>query len=310
MSLNSAPRPTASTPLPGAAGLKIYLNGRLVPKEEAVVSVFDHGLLYGDGVFEGIRAYNGRVFRLEEHLERLYRSAQALVLDVGLPLADLKKAVLDTLQANQLRDAYIRLVVTRGVGDLGLDPKKCPRATVFIIADKIALYPAECYTHGLEVNTVSTRRNSIQALNPNIKSLNYLNNILAKIEAGLSGVREAIMLSLEGYVAECTGDNIFYIKGNRLVTPPPVAGALEGITRAAVMDLAAQAGLTVEERLFTPVDLYTAEEVFLTGTAAEVIPVIRIDARTIGTGKPGAKTQKLIAAFRDLANREGTPIEA
>lgn len=299
---------TTAASLPGGTSLVIYLNGRLVPKEQAVVSVFDHGLLYGDGVFEGIRAYNGRVFRLKEHLERLYRSARAIVLEIGLPIAEMEKAVLDTLRANNLRDAYIRLVVTRGVGDLGLDPKKCPKATVFIIADRIALYPPECYTDGLEVNTVSTRRNSSQALNPNIKSLNYLNNILAKIEAGLSGAREAIMLSLEGYVAECTGDNIFFIKGNRLVTPPTVAGALEGITRAVVWDLASVAGLAPEEMLFTPFDLFTADEVFLTGTAAEVIPVVRIDARTIGAGRPGPKTQKLIQAFRELAAREGTPI--
>ena len=299
---------TTAAALPGGSSLQIFLNGRLVLKEQAVVSVFDHGLLYGDGVFEGIRAYNGRVFRLQEHLERLYRSARAIVLDIGMPLADMEKAVLDTLRANKLKDAYIRLVVTRGVGDLGLDPKKCPKATVFIIADRIALYPPECYTEGLEVNTVSTRRNSSQALNPNIKSLNYLNNILAKIEAGLSGAREAIMLSLEGYVAECTGDNIFFIKGNRLVTPPTVAGALEGITRAVVWGLASGAGLVPEEMLFTPFDLFTADEVFLTGTAAEVIPVVRIDARTIGAGRPGPKTQKLIQAFRELAGREGTPI--
>ena len=299
---------TTAAALPGGSSLQIFLNGRLVPKEQAVVSVFDHGLLYGDGVFEGIRAYNGRVFRLQEHLERLYRSARAIVLDIGMPLADMEKAVLDTLRANKLKGAYIRLVVTRGVGDLGLDPKKCPKATVFIIADRIALYPPECYTEGLEVNTVSTRRNSSQALNPNIKSLNYLNNILAKIEAGLSGAREAIMLSLEGYVAECTGDNIFFIKGNRLVTPPTVAGALEGITRAVVWGLASGAGLVPEEMLFTPFDLFTADEVFLTGTAAEVIPVVRIDARTIGAGRPGPKTQKLIQAFRELAGREGTPI--
>jgi branched-chain amino acid aminotransferase len=299
---------TKSSPLPGTSSLQIFMNGRLVPKEQAVVSVFDHGLLYGDGVFEGIRAYNGRVFRLKEHLDRLYRSARAIVLDVGMPSEAMQTAVLQTLRANGLRDAYIRLVVTRGVGDLGLDPKKCPRATVFIIADKIALYPEECYTRGLEVNTVSTRRNSSQALNPNIKSLNYLNNILAKIEAGLSGAREAIMLSLEGYVAECTGDNIFYIKGDRLVTPATAAGALEGITRAAVMELAPTVGLTPEEKLFTPFDLYTAEEVFLTGTAAEVIPVVRIDARPIGQERPGPKTQRLIEAFHALTRRDGVPI--
>ncbi len=297
--------PSASS---GGANLKIYLNGRLVPRDQAVVSVFDHGLLYGDGVFEGIRAYNGRVFRLPEHLERLFRSARALVLNVGMSLDALRDAVRETLRANNLRDAYIRLVVTRGVGDLGLDPKKCPQATVIIIADKIALYPPECYTQGLEVNTVSTRRNSSQAVNPNIKSLNYLNNILAKIEAGLSGAQEAIMLSLEGYVAECTGDNIFFIKGRRLATPPTVAGALEGITRAVVAELAPTLGLAYEERLFTPFDLFTADEVFLTGTAAEVIPVVRIDARTIGDGRPGPQTQRLIKAFRDLTGREGTPI--
>lgn len=306
MATKTKPNPVTQTP--GGASLLIYLNGQLVPKEKAVVSVFDHGLLYGDGVFEGIRAYNGRVFRLDEHLARLYRSARALVLDPGLTLKQMETAVLETLRANKLRDAYIRLVVTRGTGDLGLDPKKCPKATVFIIADKIALYPEECYTKGLEVNTVSTRRNSSQAVNPNIKSLNYLNNILAKIEAGLSGVREAIMLSLEGYVAECTGDNIFYIKGNRLVTPTTAAGALEGITREVVMQIAPSQGLVVEEKLFTPFDLFTADEVFLTGTAAEVIPVIRIDARTIGDGAPGPKTRRLIDAFRKLTQREGTPI--
>jgi branched-chain amino acid aminotransferase len=295
-------------PLPGASSLQIYLNGALVPKEQAVLSVFDHGLLYGDGVFEGIRAYNGRVFRLKEHLDRLSRSAQAIVLDIGMTHAQLQNAVLQTLRANGLRDAYIRLVVTRGVGDLGLDPKKCPRPTVFIIADKIALYPAECYDHGLEINTVSTRRNSSQALNPNIKSLNYLNNILAKIEAGVSGAREAIMLSLEGYVAECTGDNIFFIKGKSLVTPPSTAGALEGITRGAVMELASSVGLTAEERLFTTFDLYTADEVFLTGTAAEVIPVVKIDARPIGQGTPGTQTKQLINAFHALTLREGVVI--
>ncbi len=294
--------------LPGAPSLQIFLNGRLVPKEQAVLSVFDHGLLYGDGVFEGIRAYNGRVFRVKEHLDRLYRSAQAIVLDIGMTFDQMQTAVLQTLRANGLKDAYIRLVVTRGVGDLGLDPKKCPSPTIFIIADKIALYPEECYTKGLEINTVSTRRNSSQALNPNIKSLNYLNNILAKIEAGVSGAREAIMLSLEGYVAECTGDNIFFIKGQRLVTPPAAAGALEGITRGAVMELAPAVGFSVEERLFTPFDLYTADEVFLTGTAAEVIPVVKIDARPIGQGKPGPQTKRLIEAFHLLTQKEGVLI--
>ena len=306
--MNTDVNAVPSSPLPGGPSLQIYLNGALVAKEKAVLSVFDHGLLYGDGVFEGIRAYNGRVFRLKEHLDRLLRSAQAIVLDIGMTADQMQSAVLQTLRANALRDAYIRLVVTRGVGDLGLDPKKCPRPTVFIIADKIALYPEECYTQGLEVNTVSTRRNSSQALNPNIKSLNYLNNILAKIEAGVSGAREAIMLSLEGYVAECTGDNIFFVKGRRLVTPPSTAGALEGITRGAVMELAPTVGLAAEERLFTPFDLYTADEVFLTGTAAEVIPVVKIDARPIGQGTPGPQTRRMIEAFHQLTRNDGVPI--
>jgi len=286
----------------------IYMNGRIVPKEEAVVSVFDHGLLYGDGVFEGIRAYNGRVFRLQEHLERLYASARALALDIGMTSAAMEKAVLDTLRANSLKEGYIRLVVTRGVGDLGLDPRKCPKPTVFIIAGKISLYPEECYTNGLETAIVSTRRTSPQALNPAIKSLNYLNNILAKLEANLIGVREAVMLNNEGYVAECTGDNIFYLKGKKLITPPISAGALEGITRNCIMELAAGLGLTVQESFFTAYDLYTAEEVFLTGTAAEVIPVVRLDSRPIGTGKPGVWTQKIIQAFRKLTAREGVAI--
>ncbi|MGQ0644202.1 MAG: branched-chain-amino-acid transaminase [Elusimicrobiota bacterium] len=303
-STGAGPSPSA----PAGGPRKIYLNGRLVPKEEAVISVFDHGLLYGDGVFEGIRAYNGRVFRLKEHLDRLLRSAQAITLDVKMTVADLEKAVLETLRANNLKDAYVRLVVTRGQGDLGLDPRKCPQPTVIIIADKILLYPEECYTNGLEVAIVSTRRNSAQAVNPAIKSLNYLNNVLAKIEANLVNVREAIMLNLEGYVAECTGDNVFFIKGDRLCTPPTSAGALEGITRNCVMELAPALGLKPEEKLFTAFDLHTADEVFLTGTAAEIIPVIRIDSRTIGSGKPGPLTQKLIRSFRDLTAREGTPI--
>jgi branched-chain amino acid aminotransferase len=302
----TTPKP-ASTPEKAGSPM-IYLDGRLVPKEQAVVSVFDHGLLYGDGIFEGIRAYNGRVFRLDAHLERLFRSARALILDVGMTHEELKKAVLDVLRVNRLRDAYIRLVVTRGVGDLGLDPRKCPSATVIIIADKIALYPESCYADGLALVTVSTRRNSPQALNPNIKSLNYLNNVLAKIEANQCNVPEAIMLNLEGYVAECTGDNIFYIKGRQLVTPPTSTGALEGITRNCVMDLARSLGLEAGEKLFTPFDLYTAEEVFLTGTAAEVIPVIQVDSRSIGKGVPGPWTQKLIHAFRELTAREGTLI--
>lgn len=302
---------TAKTSEPATApsgSLQIWLNGSLVPKEKAVVSVFDHGLLYGDGVFEGIRAYAGRVFRLKEHLDRLARSARALCLDIPLSHAQLEKAVLDTCRANGVRDGYVRLVVTRGAGEMGLDPRKCPSPTVFVIADKVVLYPEECYRDGLEIGTVSTRRNSSQALSPNIKSLNYLNNVLAKIEANQLNVREALMLNLEGYVAECTADNVFYVRGKSLVTPPTAAGALEGITRNTVMDLAAGLGLRVEERLFTPYDLFTSEEVFLTGTAAEIVPVVKIDGRTIGDGKPGSWTRRLMESYRELTRREGSPI--
>jgi branched-chain amino acid aminotransferase len=294
--------------LSAKSAMKIYLDGQFVPKEQAVVSVFDHGLLYGDGVFEGIRAYNGRVFRLKEHIDRLYRSARALTLTIEQTPEQMRKLVIESLKVNGLSDGYVRLVVTRGVGDLGLDPKKCKRPTVFIIADKIALYPEECYTNGLRVATVPTRRNSVQSLNPNIKSLNYLNNILAKIEANLLGVPEAIMLNMEGYVAECTGDNIFYIQGDDLITPPTAAGALDGITRRCIMELAPKVGLKPQEKWFTTYDLFTADEAFLTGTAAEAIPVTYIDSRPIGSGLAGPKTQKLIAAFRALTQKEGDPI--
>lgn len=296
---------TAKSASSGSA-LQIWLDGKLVPKEQAVVSVFDHGLLYGDGVFEGIRVYGGRVFKLPEHLERLSRSARAICLDMAMTSAQLEKAVLDTCRANGLTDGYVRLVVTRGVGDLGLDPRKCPKATVFVIADKITLYPEECYTKGMEIITVSTRRISPQALSPNIKSLNYLNNILAKIEANQAGMREAIMLNAEGYVAECTGDNVFIVRDGALITPPTAAGALEGITRNAVMGLAAKLGLPIKEVFFTPYDIYTAAEAFLTGTAAEIVPVVKLDTRAIGDGTPGQWTLKLIQAYKELTRREGT----
>lgn len=289
--------------------MKIYLDGKFVEKENAVISVFDHGLLYGDGVFEGIRAYNGRVFRLREHVDRLYNSARAIMIDIPMSKKEIETAVLETLALNKLKDAYIRLVVTRGVGDLGLDPQKCGKATVFIIADKIKLYPEELYTHGLEVITSSIRRNVPEALNPSIKSLNYLNNILAKIEATRAGVPEAILLNAQGYVAECTGDNIFILKENTLITPPSWAGALEGITRSAVMELAKnKLKLLVAEDLFTTYNLYTADECFLSGTAAEVIPVVKIDGRIIGDGKPGKITAKLIKEFRELTKLTGVPI--
>lgn len=289
--------------------MKIYLDGQLVDKEQATVSVFDHGLLYGDGVFEGIRAYDGRVFKLKEHLERLYNSARAILLDIPISPKDMEEAVLQTLRANKLKDAYIRLVVTRGVGDLGLDPRKCHKPTIFIIADKIALYPQEFYDKGLSLITAATRRNIPDALNPSIKSLNYLNNILAKVEAVRQNAPEAIMLNTQGYVAECTGDNIFIIKKGVLITPPIWVGALEGITRNAVMDLAKnKLKLPVREEVFTTYHVYVADEVFLTGTAAEVVPVREVDGRIIGHGKPGKLTLELVKEFRELTKVMGVPI--
>lgn len=289
--------------------MKVYIDGKFFDKEKATVSVFDHGLLYGDGVFEGIRAYNGRVFRLREHLMRLYYSAQAIALAIPNSIDEMEKIVLKTLQLNKLTNAYVRLIVTRGTGDLGLDPRKCKKATVICIADSITLYAKELYENGLELVTVSTKRNISEALNPSIKSLNYLNNILAKIEANRAGVPEAIMLNKDGYVAECTGDNIFIVSRGILKTPPVWAGALEGITRAVVMEIARERmGLEVREEMMTPYSVYTCEEAFLTGTAAEVIPVACVDSRKIGTGKVGILTQKLISHFHNLTKTEGTPI--
>ena len=286
----------------------IYIDGEFLPKAEAKVSVFDHGLLYGDGVFEGIRSYNGRVFKLDEHLERLYDSAKSIMLQIPIPIETMKETVLETLRRNHLSEAYIRLVITRGVGDLGLDPDKCPKPSIIIIADKIALYPQKFYEDGLEIVTASVRKNYPEAINPRIKSLNYLNNILAKIEGKQSGAVEVLMLNADGYVAECSGDNIFWLKNEVLVTPPVHMGILEGVTRNSVIDLARDAGMRVEERVFTRHDLYIADECFLTGTAAEVIPVVKIDRRVIGNGQPGKVTEKLIAAFRQFAHSCGTPI--
>ena len=289
--------------------MKIYINGKFHSKEKATISVFDHGLLYGDGVFEGIRAYHGKVFKLQEHLIRLYQSAKAITLNINMNIDELQNIVLKTLQINKLKDAYIRLVVTRGVGDLGLDPKKCSKPTIIIIADKISLYPEELYKKGLDLVTVSTKRNISEALNPCIKSLNYLNNIMAKIEANRANAPEAIMLNKDGYVAECTGDNIFIIQGQKLITPPTWAGSLEGITRATVMNLAKEKlNIEVKEELFTPYNIYTADEVFLTGTAAEVIPVTKVDDRFIGNGKPGKLTQNIISEFKKLTEWEGISI--
>src|SRR5690349_18439185 len=259
--------------------MKIYIDGKYLDEANAKISVFDHGLLYGDGIFEGIRAYNGRVFKLKEHIDRLFCSAKSILLDIPMSHADLVAAVVDTCRANQIRDGYIRLVVTRGVGTLGLNPNRCKNPSVIIIADKIQLYPPELYQNGMEIVTVPTVRNLHSALNPAIKSLNYLNNILAKIEANNAGCEEAILLNAEGFVAECTGDNVFILKGNQLLTPPLSAGALYGITRGVVMAIAAESGLDVKEPNRTRYDLFNADECFLTGTGAEVVPVVKLDGR-------------------------------
>jgi branched-chain amino acid aminotransferase len=295
----------------------VYLDGEFVAKEQARVSVFDHGFLYGDGVFEGIRAYNGRVFRLDEHVERLYRSARAIMLTIPLAPQELREQVLETCRRNGLANGYIRVVVSRGPGDLGIDPRNCQAgATVVIIADKLTMYPAAMYEDGMAVITTATRRNSPAALDPNIKSLNYLNNILAKIEVNRAAkgggeipIGEGIMLNLDGYVAEATGDNIFVVRQGRLVTPPTHVGILEGITRNTVMELAQQLLVPVEEQVFTMTTVYGADEVFLTGTGAEVVPVVRVDDRPIGDGQPGPVTRRLIAAFRELVNSQGVDIQ-
>jgi branched-chain amino acid aminotransferase len=280
--------------------LKIYLSGELVDKENAKISVYDHGLLYGDGVFEGMRSYGGKVFRLEQHLVRLWNSAKAIWLEIPITKEAMAKAVTDTLLANGIKDGYIRLVVTRGAGTLGLDPNRCSHPQVIVIADKIELYPEDFYRNGMEIVTASTMRNHPGALNPRIKSLNYLNNILAKIEGLKAGCIEALMLNQKGEVAEATGDNIFLVREGVLQTPPLDAGILEGITRDAVIELARGAGIEVREMPLTRHDVYIADECFLTGSAAEVIPVVKIDSRPIGDGKPGAITRDLMARFRKL----------
>ncbi|HEY8240466.1 MAG TPA: branched-chain-amino-acid transaminase [Kiritimatiellia bacterium] len=288
--------------------MKIYLNGKLVPEKQAKVSVFDHGLLYGDGVFEGIRAYNGRVFMLDEHIDRLFRSAQAIALKVPMTKAALARAVVATCHANRIKDGYVRLVVTRGVGTLGLNPYTCKKPQVIIIAAGIQLYPESLYATGMAVVTVGTIRNHTEAVNPRIKSLNYLNNVLAKIEAINAGVSECVLLNPQGYVAEASGDNIFVLHDRTLITPPSWCGALEGITRQVVMEIAPEAGLTVKEDVLTRYDLYTADEMFLTGTAAEIISVVDVDRRKIGSGKPGPYTKRLSEAFHRLVRENGTPI--
>jgi branched-chain amino acid aminotransferase len=283
----------------------IYISGQLVPKSEAKVSVFDHGFLYGDGIFEGLRVYSGNIFKCREHLIRLYESAKSILLDIPMTIDELEEKVVETVRANQLGDAYIRLVVSRGVGDLGLDPYNCSIAEVIIIVDQVRLFPQELYDKGLDIVTVPTRRNTPDALNPKIKSLNYLNNVLVKIEAKRAGVMEALMLNHEGYVCEGSGDNIFLVKKGRLLTPPGYLGALEGITRDTVMELAKEKGYEVVETPFTRHDVYVADECFLTGTAAEVIPVISVDSRIVGEGVPGPITQELMKSFRHVVTRQG-----
>jgi len=278
----------------------IFMNDRLVPEDEARVSVFDHGLLYGDGVFEGLRSYSGRVFRLDAHLDRLWASARAICLEIPLTKEQVAKAVVDTLAANTLADGYVRLVVTRGAGSLGLDPARTKNPQVIVIADTISLYPREFYDKGLRIVTAATQRVQSAALSPRIKSLNYLNNIMAKLEGLQAGCVEALMLNHKGEVAECTADNVFVVRGTRLLTPPPDAGILEGITRGAVMELADAAGIDCREATLVRHDLYTADECFLTGTAAEVLPVVEIDGRKVGTGQPGPITTRLIADFHRL----------
>jgi len=288
--------------------MKIFLDGKFVNEADAKVSVFDHGLLYGDGVFEGIRLYAGNVFRLEEHLERLEYSAKALLLTLPMTRAELREATCETCRVNGLRDAYIRLVVTRGPGDLGLAPWSCPKPTVFIIAGKISIYPQEFYDNGLAIVTVPTRRIGHAALPPTVKSLNYLNNILGKIEARQAGALEAIMLNDQGYVAECTADNVFVVHKGEIFTPSASQGALKGITRGTIFDIAQELGVPVREVNLTRYDIWCADECFLTGTGAEVIPVVKLDGREIGAGKPGPVTARVLAAFRRRAQTEGTKI--
>ncbi|MBD3860387.1 branched-chain-amino-acid transaminase [Bacillus sp. 28A-2] len=286
----------------------IFLNDELVKKEDAKISVYDHGFLYGDGVFEGIRVYNGNIFRMKEHLDRLYDSARSIMLNIPYSLEELTEKMIHTVERNGLKDAYIRLVVSRGAGDLGLDPNNCGRANTVIIVEPLAIFPKHLYETGIDIVTVPTRRNRPDVLSPKVKSLNYLNNILVRIEAHMAGVSEALMLNDQGYVAEGSADNVFIYKKGKLYTPPGYIGALEGITRNAIMEIAEDLGYEVKEEPFTRHDVYTAEEVFLTGTAAEVIAVVKVDGRTIGEGKPGLHTNKLLEQFRKRVVEEGEKV--
>ncbi|OHD08406.1 MAG: branched-chain-amino-acid transaminase [Spirochaetes bacterium GWC1_27_15] len=286
----------------------VYLDGEYLPQSQAKLSVYDHGFLYGDGVFEGIRAYNGRVLKLKEHIDRLYASAKAIYLTIPVSKEEMFEIVLSSFRKNNITDGYCRLVVSRGVGDLGLDPKKSKNPSIICIANNIQLYPKEMYNVGIPIVTASQRRNKANAIDPQIKSLNYLNNILAKIEAGRCGVQEAVMLNEDGIVAECTGDNIFIVKDNIIYTPPISVGILEGITRNIFIDLAKKNGIETYEKEFTLFNLYNADECFLTGTGAEAMPVIKVDERIIGTGEVGAITKKLLELFHNLVRNEGEVI--
>jgi branched-chain amino acid aminotransferase len=288
----------------------VYLNGRIMTREQATISPYDHGFLYGDGVFEGIRVYDGRIFKLEEHLDRLYASAAQIMLEIPMDRAALRAALIETVRSTQLRDAYIRPVISRGPGDLGIDPRKCPAPTVVIIVDAIQLYPKEAYERGLRMVTATVRRPAVDALNGRIKSLNYMNNILARMEANRAGVEEALMLTGEGYVCECSADNVFLVSKGELLTPAPHLGLLKGVTRDTVLALARDAGIQTGERILTMYDVYAAEECFLTGTGAEIAPVVEVDGRRIGSGRPGEMTRKLWSEFREYARRTGTPVYA
>lgn len=286
----------------------IYLNGEFVKKEDAKISVYDHGFLYGDGVFEGIRSYSGNVFKLEEHLERLYDSAKSVMLEIPHTFEEMTEIVVKTLRENKFKDAYIRLIVSRGVGNLGLDPYSCSHPSVIVIAEPLSLFPKSMYETGIEIVSVATRRSRSDVLSPKVKSLNYMNNILVKLEAHLAGVSEALMLNDQGYVAEGSADNIFIVRKNKLLTPPGYVGALEGITRNAIMEVAAEKGYDIQEGVFTRHDVYVADEVFLTGTAAEVIAVVKVDGRVIGDGKPGPVTNDLLESFRELVQNDGVKV--
>jgi branched-chain amino acid aminotransferase len=294
----------------GVKEAKIYIDGKFYSEANAKVSVFDHGLLYGDGIFEGIRFYNGRVFRLEEHLHRLWDSARSICLEIPMTMRNMTDAVLETIRQNHLRDGYIRLLVTRGIGNLGLNPTQCKSPSVIIIAATIALYHEDFYRKGLTIVTCATRRSNPAALNPAVKSLNYLNNVMARVEANLAGADEALMLNDAGNVAECTADNVFIVKHDQIFTPPVAAGALRGITRSVVFEIGAELGVKVRETDITRHDVFVADECFLTGTAAEIVPVVKADGRSIGNGKPGPITARIIARFRQVTRETGTPISA